>query len=146
MLGYQCAGDYPLRSQPACQPTAHSLKSLVLPGCSAIPEEGLGHLAYTVLLSFEFSTAIACRFPALQHLDISACRRVSDEELASLPAMRSLRSVVLSGCEDISDEGIRHLACITQLSSLNMSNCCKVRGSRALVAAWVDLISVDRKL
>ena len=67
------------------------------------------------------------RFPALQHLDISACRRVSDEELASLPAMRSLRSVVLSGCEDVSDAGVQHLARITQLSSLNMSNCCRVR-------------------
>lgn len=69
---------------------------------------------------------IVCRFPALQHLDISACRRVSDEELANLPKMPNLRSVVLSGCEDISDEGLTHLAHITKLTALNLSNCCKV--------------------
>ena len=68
-----------------------------------------------------------CRFPALQHLDISACRRVSNEELANLPKMPNLRGVVLAGCEDISDEGMLHLAQITRLTALNMSNCCKVR-------------------
>ena len=61
---------------------------------------------------------------------------MSDEELASLPAMRSLRSVVLSGCEDVSDAGIEHLARITQLSSLNMSNCCKVRGPVLFQQRW----------
>ncbi len=63
----------------------------------------------------------------MQHLDISACRRVSNEELANLPKMPHLRGVVLSGCEDISDEGMLHLAQITRLTALNMSNCCKVR-------------------
>ena len=67
-----------------------------------------------------------CRFPALQHLDVSACRRVSDEELANLSQMPNLKSVVLSGCDDISDEGMLHLAQLTKLTSLNMSNCCKV--------------------
>ena len=67
-----------------------------------------------------------CRFPALQYLDVSACRRVTDDELANLSKMPNLRTVVLSGCDDISDEGMHHLAQLTKLTYLYMSNCCKV--------------------
>ena len=67
-----------------------------------------------------------CRFPALQYLDVSACRRVTDDELANLSQMPHLRTVVLSGCDDISDEGMLHLAQLTKLTNLYMSNCCKV--------------------
>ena len=40
-----------MRHQPACQPTAHSLKSLVLLRYSDIPEEGLEHLAWSLQLT-----------------------------------------------------------------------------------------------
>ena len=66
------------------------------------------------------------RFPALQHLDVSGCRRVRGEELAGLAGMRGLRALVLSGCEDVGDEGIACLAALTRLTALNLSNCCKV--------------------
>lgn len=68
-----------------------------------------------------------CRFPALQHLDVSGCRRVAGAELAGLAGMRALRSLVLSGCEEVGDEGARHLAALPGLTALNLSNCCKVR-------------------
>jgi hypothetical protein len=70
------------------------------------------------------------RFPALQQLDVSACRRVSNDELAHLHMMTNLRSVVLSGCEDVSDEGLLHLAPLTYITSLNLANCCKVAQCR----------------
>ena len=66
------------------------------------------------------------RFPALQHLDVSGCRRVRGDDLAGLAGMRGLRSLVLSGCEDVGDEGVASLAALTQLTALNLSNCCKV--------------------
>ena len=71
--------------------------------------------------------AHARSFPALQHLDVSACRRVCGGDLRGLAAMRALRSIVLSGCEDVGDEGLAHLGALAGLTSLNLANCCKAR-------------------
>lgn len=72
-------------------------------------------------------------FPALQHLDVSACRRVAGADLAGLAAMRGLRSLALSGCEDVGDEGLAHLGSLTGLTALNLANCCKVRAGSGAV-------------
>jgi hypothetical protein len=89
----------------------------------------------------------ACSFPALQHLDVSACRRVCGGDLRGLADMRALRSIVLSGCEDVGDEGLAHLAALAGLTSLNLANCCKVRRSagRGARAGGSEVVSPDAR-
>ncbi|KAK9822807.1 hypothetical protein WJX81_000986 [Elliptochloris bilobata] len=90
---------------------------------------------------------LAHRFPAVQSLDLSACRRVGDGALAALGgtlALAGLRSLSLAGCEDVSDAGIAAVARLRALTHLDLRNCCKVTDASLLALAELPcLLSLD---
>ena len=72
------------------------------------------------------------RFPALQRLDLSACRRAQDWELRGLAGLRELAELRMDGLDALTDAGVALLAPLAgQLSALSLRNCSKVRDSFA---------------
>jgi hypothetical protein len=70
--------------------------------------------------------AITC--PDLKYLNLSGCRAVTDEGLASVAKLTTLESLTLSGCRAITDEGLASLANLTHLQQLNLSGCVRLTG------------------
>ena len=73
-------------------------------------------------------TIPSCRFPALQRLDLSACRRAQDGELRGLTGLRELGALRLDGLDALTDSGVALLVPLrAQLTALSLRNCSKVR-------------------
>ena len=71
------------------------------------------------------------RFPALQRLDLSGCRRAQDWELRGLAGLRKLAELRLDGLDALTDAGVALLAPLAgQLTGLSLRNCSKVHGSQ----------------
>ena len=78
------------------------------------------------------------RFPALQRLDLSACRRAQDWELRSLMGLRELGALRLDGLDSLTDAGVALLLPLGgQLTALSLRNCSKVRRPPALLGGRV---------
>ena len=75
-------------------------------GDGLITDDGLAHLAM---------------LPRLEALRLWRVTGITDNGLASVAAMASLRHLNIGGCVKITDEGLSHLARLTELETLDMS-------------------------
>ena len=58
----------------------------------------------------------------LEQLDLSRCRRISDQGLAELVGLAALESLNLSEAREISDQGLAHLSHRESLKELDLSH------------------------
>jgi ABC-type transporter Mla MlaB component len=63
------------------------------------------------------------RLPNIQTLNLSACSNISDQGLANIAAMRSLKSLDLSNCDRLTGAGLACLQALTGMTSLNLAHC-----------------------
>jgi hypothetical protein len=66
---------------------------------------------------------LADRFVHLKSLNLSGCKRITDQGLKHLQALTSLQSLNLYECNQMTDQGLAHLQALTSLQSLNLSWC-----------------------
>jgi hypothetical protein len=59
----------------------------------------------------------------LQHLDLSSCRKLTDDAVQHLSSLTVLQYLDLSGCENLTDGAVQHLLSLTALQHLNLSRC-----------------------
>jgi serine/threonine protein kinase len=60
---------------------------------------------------------------ALQYLDLSSCRMLTDATLAHLRGLATLQYLSLWGCERVTDAGLAHLQGLTELRLLKLGGC-----------------------
>lgn len=64
---------------------------------------------------------LLARFNGLEHLDIFDCRRLTDQGLAHVTKLSSLKELRIGNCF-FSDAGVQHIATLVQLESLGFFN------------------------
>ncbi|HLQ38650.1 MAG TPA: hypothetical protein VK348_12655, partial [Planctomycetota bacterium] len=88
-----------------------------------------------------FCRDLRARLPALRHLDVSACYKITDAGAADLLAIRSLREIELRQMRGLTRGVLEPLAKATQLQTLDVRHCDFVTAGdvRDLRAALPDL-------
>ncbi|XP_062545208.1 F-box/LRR-repeat protein 14 [Armigeres subalbatus] len=115
------------------------LKRLNLRSCWHLTDQGIGHLA-------GMSKETADGTPALEHLGLQDCQRLSDEALRHIAqGLTSLRSINLSFCVSVTDSGLKHLAKMTKLEELNLRACDNISdiGMAYLTEGGSAIVSLD---
>ena len=62
----------------------------------------------------------------LTGLDLTNCRKITDEGLKHVAELTQLASINLSNCSQITDTGLRHLGKLRQLRLLNVDHCPRI--------------------
>lgn len=77
-------------------------------------------------LTDEQLTSLIKAYPNLQVLNLSFCKQISDEGLASLAQLQNLQTLNLSMCNKITDQGLAYLAQLKNLQILNLAACTQI--------------------
>ena len=121
----------PPPSSSSSSSMALSLRTLNIGQCENLTNSSLLHVSLC--------------WKQLQHLNLSYCRRISDDGLLSLAPLSQLQSLLLCGCILITDAGVA--AALTgkpHMRKLGMSMCVRVTDAGlGELAAMTDLESLD---
>jgi hypothetical protein len=64
----------------------------------------------------------------LEHLQLTNCTQITDNHLLSIAKIKSLKSLDLSHCRSITDLGIGYLKSLVRIKKLNFTNCNQITG------------------
>lgn len=129
-----------------------NLKRLSLHGCREFSAEGmrclpphLTSLDLTETFVGEVEIRALATFPALVHLTLARCLRLTDEGLGALRSCVQLQSLSLDFCRQLGDAALAHIAFLVNLHDLGLNICERITdaGLRhvaclpALVQLWI---------
>lgn len=77
----------------------------------------------TIYISPMYIDNIIITLPKLQHLNLTMCNSITDEELQKISNLTTLQSLNLYGCKKITDAGLQYISNIITLQELNFCNC-----------------------
>jgi len=67
--------------------------------------------------------AIFPLFFDIQILNLTYCKKISNEGLVHLSSLTNMQNLTLSYCENIGTKGLFHITALTKIQSLNIYNC-----------------------